>query len=147
MKPLSVAVALFGLAALVQPVMQMNIAAALLGGVVLVCAVTTFLASKISSFLKIFVSIFSTETIVFGIRRAGSSRAGRWPEGFAQYLPPESLPLTVAIFSILVYAVAQIRALWSRSRGSPTAILMPAKQLAPASGLFPPTQRRSGASP
>ena len=67
MRPLSVAVALFGLAALVQPVMQMNIAAALLGGVVLVCAVTTFLASKISSFLKVFVSIFSTETIVFGI--------------------------------------------------------------------------------
>ena len=74
MKPLSVAVALFGLAALVQPVMQMNIAAALLGGAVLVCAVTTFLASKISSFLKVFVSIFSTETIVFGIRRRGSPR-------------------------------------------------------------------------
>ena len=107
MRPLSVAVALFGLAALVQPVMQMNIAAALLGGAVLVCAVTTFLASKISSFLKVFVSIFSTETIVFGIPVL-LVRAGRWPEGFAQYLPPESLPLTVAIFSILVYAVAQI---------------------------------------
>ena len=106
MKPLSVAVALFGLAALVQPVMQMNIAAALLGGAVLVCAVTTFLASKISSFLKIFVSIFSTETIVFGIPGL-LDRAGRWPEGFAQYLPLESLPLTVAIFSILVYAVGQ----------------------------------------
>ncbi|MFY9894521.1 MAG: ABC transporter ATP-binding protein/permease [Xanthobacteraceae bacterium] len=108
MRPLSVAVALFGLAALVQPVMQMNIAAALLGGVVLVCAVTTFLASKISSFLKVFVSIFSTETIVFGIPVL-LVRAGRWPEGFAQYLPPESLPLTVAIFSILVYAVGQLR--------------------------------------
>ena len=107
MKPLSVAVALFGLAALVQPVMQMNIAAALLGGAVLVCAVTTFLASKISSFLKIFVCIFSTETIVFGLAVV-AARAGYWPHYFAQDMLPELLPLTVAIFSILVYAVAQI---------------------------------------
>ena len=107
MKPLSVAVALFGLVALVQPVMQMNIAAALLGVAALICAVTTFLSSGISSFLKIFVGIFSTETIVFGLAVLAAA-TGLWPAGYAEYLPPESLPLTVAIFSILVYAVAQI---------------------------------------
>jgi putative ATP-binding cassette transporter len=32
---------------------------------------------------------------------------GFGPTAYAQYLPPESLPLTVAIFSIVVYAVAQ----------------------------------------
>ncbi len=106
MKPLSVAVALFGLAALVQPAIHMNIAAALLGVVALISAATTFRSSRISSFLKIFVGIFSTETIVFGIPVL-FARAGEWPHAFAEYLPPESLPLTVAIFSILVYAVAQ----------------------------------------
>ncbi len=107
MKPLSIAVALFGLVALVQPALQMNLPAALLGIVALISAVTTFRSTGISSFLKIFVGIFSTETIVFGLAVL-AARAGLWPSYFAQDLPPESLPLTVAIFSILVYAVAQL---------------------------------------
>jgi hypothetical protein len=41
MKGLSIAVALFGVLALVQPTLQMNLGAALLGAVALVCAVTT----------------------------------------------------------------------------------------------------------
>ncbi len=108
MKRLSIAVALFGIAALVQPVLQHNYADALLGVVALLCAVTTFRSGAISSFLKIFVGIFSTETIVFGAATI-ASRAGWWPQLLAGYLPPESLPLTVAIFSILVYAVAHLR--------------------------------------
>lgn len=106
MKPLSIGVALFGLLALVQPAIEMDLTGALLGVVVLICAATTFWSAAISSFLKIFVGIFSTETIVFGLAVV-AGRAGFWPTAFAQYLPPESLPLTVAIFSILVYAVAQ----------------------------------------
>jgi putative ATP-binding cassette transporter len=39
-----------------------------------------------------------------------AGRAGLWPADYAAYLPPESLPLTVAIFSILVYLVAQVPA-------------------------------------
>ena len=108
MKLLSFAVALFGLVALVQPVLQMNAAEALLGFVALICAVTTFRSTAISSFLKIFVGIFSTETIMFGLAVV-AGRAGLWPSYFAQVLPPESLPLTVAIFSILVYVVARFR--------------------------------------
>src|SRR5271168_2603368 len=108
MKALSFAVALFGLAALVQPALQMNLPGALLGVVVLLCAATTFRSTAISSFLKIFVGIFSTETIVFGLAVL-AGRAGLWPADYAEYLPPESLPLTVAIFSILVYVVAQFR--------------------------------------
>jgi putative ATP-binding cassette transporter len=108
MKQLSVAVGLFGIAALVQPVLQHNYADMLLGVVALLCAVTTFRSGAISSFLKIFVGIFSTETIVFGAATI-ASRAGWWPQFLAGYLPPESLPLTVAIFSILVYAVAHLR--------------------------------------
>jgi vitamin B12/bleomycin/antimicrobial peptide transport system ATP-binding/permease protein len=107
MKALSIAVGLFGLVALIQPVMHANLPAALLGCVALLAAVTTYRSASISSFLKIFVGIFSTETILFGAAVV-AARDGLWPRYFAAELPPESLPLTVAIFSILVYAVAQL---------------------------------------
>jgi vitamin B12/bleomycin/antimicrobial peptide transport system ATP-binding/permease protein len=107
MKALSIAVGLFGLVALIQPVMHANLPAALLGCVALLAAVTTYRSASISSFLKIFVGIFSIETILFGAAVV-AARDGLWPRSFAAELPPESLPLTVAIFSILVYAVAQL---------------------------------------
>ena len=106
MKTLSISLVLFGLLALVQPAHQLDLPGALLGIVVLLCAATTFRSSDISSFLKIFIGIFSTETIVFGLAVL-AGRAGLWPADYAEYLPPESLPLTVAIFSIIVYVVAQ----------------------------------------
>src|SRR6516162_2042233 len=106
MKPLSISLVLFGLLALVQPAHQLDLPGALLGVVVLLCAASTFRSNDISSFLKIFVGIFSTETIVFGLAVL-AGRAGLWPANYAEYLPPESLPLTVAIFSIIVYVVAQ----------------------------------------
>ena len=102
MKPLSVALVLFGVLALLQPARQLDLPGALLGVVVLLCAATTFRSKAISSFLKIFVGIFSTETIVFGLAVL-AGRAGLWPADYTDYLPPESLSLTVAIFSILVY--------------------------------------------
>src|ERR1700691_1147934 len=108
MKPLSVTLVLFGVLALLRPAWQLDLPGALLGLVVLLCAATTFRSTAISSFLKIFVRIFSTETIVFGLAVL-AGRAGLWPADYAEYLPPESLPLTVAIFSILVYVVAQFR--------------------------------------
>ena len=108
MKPLSIAVALFGLVALIQPIKDMNAAAAVLGVVTLIAALTTYRSAAISSFLKIFVGIFSVETIVFGLAVV-AARVGLWPKYFAEELPPESLPLTVAIFSILVYAVSRLR--------------------------------------
>lgn len=106
MKPLSIGVALFGLLALVQPAVELNFSHALLGFVALMCAATTFRSHAISSFLKIFVRIFSAETIVFGFAVL-AGRNGLWPSEYTRYLPPESLPLTVAIFSMLVYLVAQ----------------------------------------
>ena len=105
MKALSLGVALFGLLALVQPAIEGNVAGAVLGAVALMSAFTTFRSAAVSSFLKIFVAIFSIETIVFGLA-AVAGRAGLWPLD-PSYLPPDSLPLTVAIFSILVYAAAQ----------------------------------------
>jgi|SRR5947207_12934741 len=76
MKPVSVILALFGLLTVVQPARQLDLPGALLGIVVLLCAVATFRSTAISSFLKIFVGIFSTETIVFGL---GCIRWPNWP--------------------------------------------------------------------
>jgi putative ATP-binding cassette transporter len=106
MRLLAVAVALFGLVALIQPTVQGNLEGDLIGVTALICAATTFRSTGISSFLKIFVGIFSTETIIFGLAVL-AVRAGIWPAYFAEEMPPESLPLTVAIFSILVFVVAQ----------------------------------------
>jgi vitamin B12/bleomycin/antimicrobial peptide transport system ATP-binding/permease protein len=107
MKPLSIGVGLFGIVALAVAATIRDPTTAALGAVALLCALTTFGAIGISSFLKIFVGIFSTETIVFGIA-ALAGKMELWPSGYTDYLPPESLPLTVAIFSIMVYLVAQI---------------------------------------
>jgi vitamin B12/bleomycin/antimicrobial peptide transport system ATP-binding/permease protein len=79
----------------------------LLGGVAALCAVTTYLSGRISSFLKIFIAIFSLETIAFGLMVVGGA-FGWWPDAYIDYLPPQSLALTVAIFSILVYAASHI---------------------------------------
>ena len=109
MKRLSIAVALFGIVALVQTSEDISVGGALLGVVALIAAYTTFRSATVSSFLKIFVGIFSTETIIFGLAVV-VARAGFWPSYFAQEIPPESLPLTVATFSILVYAVSWLGA-------------------------------------
>jgi vitamin B12/bleomycin/antimicrobial peptide transport system ATP-binding/permease protein len=110
MKSLSIGVGLFGFLALAMAVTGEDATIAVLGAAALICAFTTFGAAGISSFLKIFVGIFSAEAIVFGLLVL-AGRGGLWPADYAAYLPPESLPLTVAIFSILVYLVAQIPAI------------------------------------
>jgi putative ATP-binding cassette transporter len=79
----------------------------LLGGIAAICAVTTYLSRHISSFLKIFVAIFSIETIAFGLMVLGGALR-LWPDAYIDYLPPQSLALTVAIFSILVYSVSHL---------------------------------------
>ena len=106
---LALAVAATALAALVVgaaagggPVILV-FAAAALG-----CAYATYRARAISTFLRIFVAIFAAETVVFG---AGVLVAtlGLWPERFAEARLPESLPLTVALFAILVVAVSRLK--------------------------------------
>ena len=107
MKALSIAVAVFGCAALVLAETGKDVITAVLGVVALGCAFTTYRAIGISCFLKIFVAIFSAETIVFGLAVL-AGKAGLWPAAYAEYLPPESLPLTVAIFSIIVYVLSSL---------------------------------------
>jgi putative ATP-binding cassette transporter len=108
MKPLSIGVALFGLLAFLAAESGKDVMTAVLGVVALACAYTTFHSAALSSFLKIFVGIFSTETIVFGLAVL-AGRSELWPSAYAAYVPPQSLPLTVAIFSILVHVLARVR--------------------------------------
>ncbi|MCC3244916.1 ABC transporter ATP-binding protein/permease [Methylocystis sp. WRRC1] len=107
MHRLSVAVAAFAaLAAMVgahkadSDLFVLAVAAAL-------CAYTTWRGVSMSSFMKIFAGIFSTETVVFGLVRLLQGE-GLWPAALASYAPPESMALTVAIFSVVVYAVSNI---------------------------------------
>src|SRR6516164_9171685 len=105
MKTLSFTVALFSALALSLAWTHGDMGTGVLGIVALLCAFTTYRSTSISSFLKVFVGIFTIETIVFGaVVLAG--RAGIWPAAYREYLPPDSLPVTVAIFSILVYFLA-----------------------------------------
>jgi putative ATP-binding cassette transporter len=105
MKILGFSVALFGLLALLLAATTEDAFAAGLGVTALLCASTTFRAAAISSFLKIFVAIFSAETILFGLATL-AAHAGFWPEAYMDYRLPDPLALTVALFSIAVYIVA-----------------------------------------
>jgi putative ATP-binding cassette transporter len=109
MKPLGIGVALFGLLALAQPAIEFDISRGLLGVAALGCAVTTYRSAAISSYLKIFVWVFSAETIVSGLAVV-AGRAGLWPTHYAGYLPPQAVPLATAIFSIAIYLAAHIEA-------------------------------------
>ena len=115
MKILSFFVAAFGLACVGLSGMAADHSTLLLGAAGLVCAFTTYRSQTISSFLKIFVAIFSSELVVFGTAVLMSD-LGQWPPSLAEYALPESLPLTVAVFSILVFAVSHVRVIRSMTR-------------------------------
>jgi putative ATP-binding cassette transporter len=107
MKYLSVGLALTGFIALVQSGYEFNSSSALLGAVLLISAIVTFRSTGTSSFLKILVCIFSTEAMISGLVVA-AGHGGLWPVQSASYLPPDALPITLAIFSIIVHAVARL---------------------------------------
>lgn len=79
----------------------------LLMAVSALAALSTLRATQTSSFLKIFIAIFGVETIVFGAAVI-AQRAGLWPEAYKSYQLPDSLPVSVAIFAILTWAVSHI---------------------------------------
>ncbi len=114
MKALSLAVAALAGVSLLVYVKSGESSAALLAGFALVCAYSTFRSAGISTFLKIFVAIFSTETVIFGgLSLLGD--AGYWPDSLQEYQLPTTLALTVAMFSTATFAVSHIRVVRSIS--------------------------------
>lgn len=75
----------------------------------LVCGTTTFLSPGISSYLKIFSAIFSTEFLVFGAA-AVAQRMHVLPGDGSDFDIPASLPMTVGMFSAAVYLISKIPA-------------------------------------
>ena len=71
------------------------------------CAYTTWRGATMSSFMKIFAAIFSTETVVFGLVRVVQAEE-LWPQALATWAPAESMAVTVAVFSILVFAISHV---------------------------------------
>src|SRR3984893_12244894 len=112
---LAVLVGLFSAAAAVVSLKTGDNIMLLLAGVGFLCAFTTYRSRMISTFLQIFAAIFAAETVIFGAVFL-IAQIGLWPASLEDYELPESLPLTVAIFGILVHAISFIPVVWSMTR-------------------------------
>ena len=107
MKILAVAVALFAVLAFAVGWKAGDVTMELLGPFALIAAYCCWRSGPISRFLKIFIALFSTETILFGLA-ALAALAGYWPKALQDAFLPTTVVLTVAIFAILVFAVSHI---------------------------------------
>ncbi|VFU11036.1 ABC transporter related [Methylocella tundrae] len=112
---LAAVVAVFSLATALIGTMHGDATILLLAATGFICAYTTYKAPKISSFLQIFAAIFAIETVIFGVVFM-IAQVGFWPASLEDYVLPESLPLTVAIFAILVYGISFIPVVQSMTR-------------------------------
>ncbi|MGJ0508761.1 MAG: ABC transporter ATP-binding protein/permease [Methylocystis sp.] len=115
MRKLSAAVAAFAVLAALIGAHRADADLFVLAAAAGLCAYTTWRGAAMSSFMKIFAAIFSTETIVFGLVRLIQAE-GLWPQGLATWTPPESMAVTVAVFSILVFAISRIRVVREMTR-------------------------------
>ena len=107
MRILSLAVALFALAAVLVGLRAPDVGIFLYAAAALLCAGATYRSAHISTFLRVFEVVFAVETIVFGVAYLADA-LGLWPQAYADYALPSSLPLTVALFGSLIYAVSHI---------------------------------------
>jgi putative ATP-binding cassette transporter len=71
----------------------------------LVLALVTLRSPSISAFLRVFATIFAAEYVLTGLGYV-AMRVGLWPASLADAAPPASLPITVAIFALLVHLVS-----------------------------------------
>ncbi|WP_294539346.1 SbmA/BacA-like family transporter [uncultured Rhodoblastus sp.] len=107
MRLLGLAVAIFGIIsgfagyALSDPTLDLLAAASL---IVAYCCQRS---GPMSPFLKIFLALFSVETILFGLGDF-AGRFGYWPKALQEARFPPTLALTVAMFAIIVFAVSHL---------------------------------------
>ncbi|KAF2991269.1 ABC transporter ATP-binding protein/permease [Methylocystis sp. MJC1] len=115
MRTLSAAVAAFAVLAALIGAHRADADLFILAVAAGLCAFTTWRGAEMSTFMKIFAAIFSTETIVFGLTKLLQSEE-LWPQSLADFAPPESMAVTVAVFSIIVYAVSNIAVVQEMTR-------------------------------
>ena len=105
MRLLSLAVAVLAILAIGIGQQTGSAGAIGMGVVGLLLAVVTFRAPTLAYFLRVFATVFAVEYLVFG----GSALAaiiGWWPVDLGLPAFPTSLPTTVGVFGILVYAIS-----------------------------------------
>jgi putative ATP-binding cassette transporter len=107
MRNLSFAVAAFALAAFLVGLRAPDVGVFLFAAAALLCAAATYLSQRISTFLRIFQAIFAVETILFGLAYL-TDALDLWPKAYADYALPSTLPLSVALFGSLAYAISFI---------------------------------------
>ena len=107
MKRLGLAVAAFSLLSAIIGIVTDHPSFYLMTGFGLAASVATYRSGPISSYLRIFVGIFSTEIIVFGTNSI-LSQIGYWPAVLGAFAMPISLPITVELFTIILYGVSFI---------------------------------------
>ncbi len=105
MKLLGILVAAFAVCAFGVGLKTHDTSSYLLAAFAAICAYTTFRSQAISTYLRIFTTIFAIEVVVFGTFSL-VEKLGFWPEALADYTMPISAPLTVAFFSIAVFGVS-----------------------------------------
>lgn len=71
----------------------------------LALALVTLRSPSISAFLRVFLAIFAVEYVFTGLAYV-IVRVGWWPASLADAAAPASLPITVAIFALLIYLVS-----------------------------------------
>jgi vitamin B12/bleomycin/antimicrobial peptide transport system ATP-binding/permease protein len=86
---------------------QTGIWQAALGLTGLALAYVTWRSTTISTFLRIFSAIFAAEYVLTALGFL-VSKSGYWPVFMAAAQPPISLPFTIAIFGLIIYAISFI---------------------------------------
>jgi putative ATP-binding cassette transporter len=107
MRILGLAVAVFALVAAFAGWRLDDTTLKLLGAAGLILFYCCEKSGPVSAYLKIFIALFSVETIVFGLADI-AARFGYWPAALNEARLPDTLALTVAVFAILTYAVSHI---------------------------------------
>ena len=108
MKLLSIAVALFGLVAAYVAHRSGHGVLYLLAAFSFLAAFVTFQAAeRTSTFVRILIRLFATETIVFGLCVCANA-LGYWPRALDEVRMPSSVAITVALFAVLTYVAALI---------------------------------------
>jgi vitamin B12/bleomycin/antimicrobial peptide transport system ATP-binding/permease protein len=105
---LSALVFLFSLSVLGFGIYESDVSSTGLAVVGLLLTVATWRGALISRFLQIFLAIFATEFVAFGAVSMLNTHA-LWPEMLADAVPPQSLPVTVGVFGLIVFAISYLK--------------------------------------
>ncbi len=105
MRPLSIAVAVLAVIALILGQQSESAGAIGIGVIGLLLAAATWRAVAIATFLRIFSIIFGVEYVLTGAAFL-VAQSGAWPQAWQALVPPASLTITIAVFGLIVYAIS-----------------------------------------